>query len=175
MANDERPTIERQTWPMGQGEMADRLRAFDWAATLLGPIGSWPQSLKTAVELMLSNSFASALIWGREGILLYNDASRLLLGSRHPAALGNSVLTLFPEAQSRITPVLERVFDGETVRIDDQHMSFHQDHAAREARFTACLSPLHDERGEIVAVSAIAFEISDRIATEHQSNQPASH
>src|SRR4051794_16424454 len=101
MGNDERPTIERQAWPMGQGEMADRLRAFDWATTPLGPIGTWPQSLKTAVELMLSSSFASALIWGREGILLYNDASRLLLGSQHPAALGSTVPALFPEAQSR--------------------------------------------------------------------------
>src|SRR3954451_6647468 len=106
MGNKERQTIERQSWPMGSGEMAERLRSFDWAVTPLGPIGSWPQSLKTAVELMLSSHFASALMWGREGILLYNDACRLLLGSRHPSALGSSVLALFPGAQSRITPVL---------------------------------------------------------------------
>ena len=42
----------------GGGEMGARMRAFDWAATPLGPPSEWPQSLKTVVRLMLDSRFA---------------------------------------------------------------------------------------------------------------------
>jgi hypothetical protein len=45
-----------QTWPAGESEMAARIRAFDWAATPLGPIERWPWSLKTVVDLMLATA-----------------------------------------------------------------------------------------------------------------------
>ncbi len=43
--------------PLPQSEMLRRVRAFDWSRTPLGPIGDWPQSLKTAVQLCLSSRF----------------------------------------------------------------------------------------------------------------------
>ena len=45
------PTSE---WPWGTGEMAVRIRTLDWAKTPLGPIASWPQSLRTATDMMLA-------------------------------------------------------------------------------------------------------------------------
>ena len=30
-------------WPPGEGEMARRIREFDWASTPLGPMHTWPQ------------------------------------------------------------------------------------------------------------------------------------
>ena len=41
--------------------MAARIRAFDWTATPLGPVAGWPQSLKTAVDLMLASGHAMML------------------------------------------------------------------------------------------------------------------
>ncbi len=46
-------------WPAGDGEMARRIRAFDWSVTPLGPPAGWPQSLKTVVDLMLDSAFPS--------------------------------------------------------------------------------------------------------------------
>ena len=46
-------------WPAGDGEMARRVRAFDWSVTPLGPPAGWPQSLKTVVDLMLDSAFPS--------------------------------------------------------------------------------------------------------------------
>jgi PAS domain S-box-containing protein len=37
----------------GGGEMARRLRAVDWAATPLGPVERWPQSLRDAMGLLI--------------------------------------------------------------------------------------------------------------------------
>jgi PAS domain S-box-containing protein len=42
-------------WPPGTDERAQRVRAFDWAATPLGPIERWPRSLRTAVEALLAS------------------------------------------------------------------------------------------------------------------------
>lgn len=39
-----------RAWPAGDGEMATRIRAHDWAATPLGPVETWPEQLKHAVE-----------------------------------------------------------------------------------------------------------------------------
>jgi len=42
----------------GGGDMGAMMRAFDWAATPFGPVEPWPQSLRTAVSIMLESRFA---------------------------------------------------------------------------------------------------------------------
>ncbi len=39
--------------------MGARMRAFDWSETPLGAPEIWPQSLKTAVHIMLTSRFAN--------------------------------------------------------------------------------------------------------------------
>lgn len=72
----------------GGGEMGQRIRSFDWAASPLGPFESWQSSLKTTVRLMLNSRYPMFLWWGPEYINLYNDAYIPVLGARHPRALG---------------------------------------------------------------------------------------
>jgi len=72
----------------GPGEMRARCRAFDWAATPLGPADAWPPHLRTAADLVLAGGFATVLHYGPEAIQLYNDACAPSLGPRHPEALG---------------------------------------------------------------------------------------
>ena len=56
------------------GEMPRRIREHDWASTPLGPIDQWPQALRFALNVALGSSFPSAIYWGPEFYLLYNDA-----------------------------------------------------------------------------------------------------
>ena len=71
------------------GEMADRVAAHDWASTPLGAIDQWPQSLRTAVSLLLNTRYPMFLFWGPDATCIYNDAYRPSLGQgMHPAALG---------------------------------------------------------------------------------------
>jgi hypothetical protein len=56
--------------------MGARIRASDWSQTPIGPIDSWPQSLKTAVSICLGSRYPIVIWWGRETFTqLYNDAS----------------------------------------------------------------------------------------------------
>ena len=96
--------MDTAAWPYGRGEMAERIRTFDWASTPLGPILSWPQSLKTAVEVMLESGFPASMLWGQEAILLYNDANARILGSLHPAALGRPVFEGLPARRHQPFP-----------------------------------------------------------------------
>jgi len=46
----DRPPRAPEHWLLGGGEMAKVIRAKDWSGTPLGPIESWPQSLRTSVR-----------------------------------------------------------------------------------------------------------------------------
>jgi hypothetical protein len=48
----------------GGGEMGERIRAFDWSKTPLGPDESWSPALRTVVRLMLANCLPMMLWWG---------------------------------------------------------------------------------------------------------------
>ena len=62
--------------------MAERIRAFDWSATPLGPVQAWPERLKGAVDNMLASGFAGYVWWGPELIQLYNDAALAIVRAR---------------------------------------------------------------------------------------------
>lgn len=73
---------------LARGEMADRVRAFDWSSTPLGAIETWSPSLRCAVDMVLATQLPMALRWGPELVLIYNDAYAPALGERHPGYLG---------------------------------------------------------------------------------------
>ena len=84
------PTAEQPPFSFlsGGGEMGRRIRAFDWSHTPLGPADHWPQSLQTAVRIILASRYPMFVWWGASLINIYNDAYIPILGKRHPEALG---------------------------------------------------------------------------------------
>src|SRR5688500_20164150 len=96
----------------GGGNMGAMMRAFDWSTTPFGPVEQWPQSLRTAVSIMLESRFAMVVAWGPEFRFLYNDRYRPILGTKHPASLGSPCAKNFPE----ILPVIPAVFNRATRR-----------------------------------------------------------
>ena len=68
--------------------MGARMREFDWARTSLGPVESWPQSLRSTLSMLLPSKAQIILFWGPEFIVFYNDAYRPVFGGKHPSMLG---------------------------------------------------------------------------------------
>ncbi len=91
--------------------MGTLMRAFDWAASPLGPVAQWPSSLRTAVRLCLDSQFPIILFWGTDLVMLYNDSYCSILGDKHPAALGQPAARLGAEVWSIIGPMLRGVLD----------------------------------------------------------------
>ena len=109
---------------MGEGQTreARRLAAHsDWSATPLGPRSQWPPQLEAAWEIALECPLPVALLCGADFTMLYNDAFRDLLGSKHPRPSAS------PPARSwrrcgttpRSGPLLERTFTDAESFLDE--------------------------------------------------------
>jgi hypothetical protein len=108
-------------WPHGSGEMAQRIHAYDWASTPLGPIETWPLNLRTSVDLTLGNPIAALLLWGSTYVQLYDGHWRDLISEKHPAALGRPMHESFPEIVETMEPIYTRVQQGETIIQQDTY------------------------------------------------------
>jgi PAS domain S-box-containing protein len=97
----------------GGGEMGALMRAYDWSASPLGKPESWPQSLRTAVRILLNTNHPMFIWWGEELIQFYNDAYRQTMGpERHPSALGQRGRECWAEIWHIIGPQIEQVMSG---------------------------------------------------------------
>jgi PAS domain S-box-containing protein len=142
--------------------MAGRICTYNWAATPLGPIPSWPQCLKTAVELMLASGFPTSIQWGPEAILLYNDAKARMLGYHHPAALGQP-----GPGES----VFGRVMAGESVVFGDQRYVIQEEGNEREIWVDRLASPIRDETGAIGGLWTVLINVTARVQAKRQHRQ----
>jgi PAS domain S-box-containing protein len=97
----------------GGGEMGALTRAYNWSASPLGAAEIWPQSLRTAVRLLLNTNHPMFIWWGPHLIQFYNDAYRRTLGpERHPSALGQRGRECWPEIWDIIGCQIEQVMSG---------------------------------------------------------------
>jgi CheY-like chemotaxis protein len=103
------PVSPAAGWLAGGGALGQLIREHDWSKTPLGSIENWPQSLKTSVSICLASRFPIVLYWGPELVVLYNDAYRAILGSKHPWALGQRCRDCWAEIWDTIGPMLEGV------------------------------------------------------------------
>jgi PAS domain S-box-containing protein len=101
-------TIENRI--IGNTEMTNRIRAHDWAATPLGSVELWSETLISTVNLMLHSPFPTILSWGPEMVFLYNDAAIPTLMGKHPNALGDLYFNVFREAWDLVSADLEACF-----------------------------------------------------------------
>jgi PAS domain S-box-containing protein len=163
--------MDPTAWPFGQGEMAERISTHDWAATPLGPIPSWPQCLKTSVELMVASGFPASIQWGSEAILLYNDAKARILGRRHPAALGRPAIEALPETWPGREPVIRRAMSGESVISGEQRYVIQEKGGEREIWADCRARPIRNETGAIGGVWTILIDVTARVQAEQRRKE----
>ncbi|NEE61796.1 hypothetical protein G3M55_97015, partial [Streptomyces sp. SID8455] len=91
-------------------EVGKDLAAVDWATHPLGPPADWPQSLRTAVSILLSSRFSMWMAWGPELTFFCNSAYRRdTLGSKYPWALGRPASEVWAEIWDDIGPRIDTV------------------------------------------------------------------
>jgi PAS domain S-box-containing protein len=153
----------------GGGEMGALMRSFDWSRTRLGPVAYWPQSLRTAVSIMLDSAFAMVVAWGPEFVLLYNDRYRPVLGAtKHPGALGKPAKDIFPEVWGFIGPLFEKTRHGEAVALDDVLIPLDRNGYLEDCYFTLSYSAIRDESGGVGGMLAVIAETTERVQGERR-------
>ncbi|PZP47883.1 MAG: hypothetical protein DI601_02425 [Azospirillum brasilense] len=148
--------------PVGASEMARRIRAHDWAATPLGPLVGWPEALRTVVDLVVATGFPSVVLWGEDLIQVYNDGYRDLMGTKHPAGLGQPTSSCWPEVWDINRPIYERVWAGETLSFEDRLYPITRNGGPEDAWFTLSYAPLRGADGAVAGVLVTVIETTAR-------------
>jgi signal transduction histidine kinase/DNA-binding response OmpR family regulator len=153
----------------GGGDMGALMRSFNWSATRLGPVARWPQSLRTAVSIMLDSAFAMVVAWGPEFVFLYNDRYRPVLGAtKHPRALGKPAQEIFPEVWDFIGPLFEQTRNGQAVALDDVLIPLERNGYLEDCYFTLSYSAIRDESGGVGGMLAVVAETTERVQGERR-------
>lgn len=155
-------------WPHGTGGMACRIRDHDWAATPLGPIETWPPTLRFAVGMILDSPFPMALLWGPELVTLHNDAYRPLLGAKSEA-LGLSFLEVWVEAGDIIGPQIRKAQEGEGSRVENARFELWREGRPEEAFFDYAFSPIRDDARQVAGVLNSGVETTERMIAERRA------
>jgi PAS domain S-box-containing protein len=146
------------------GDMAARIRNFDWSATPLGSMAEWPQSLATTVGMMLAAPNPMVLLWGPEGVLLYNDGYARFAGARHPHLLGMGAREGWPEIADFNDGNIRRGLAGEAWSLEGQELVLDRHGAGPQSAWLDLhYAPVPDEKGEPAGVMVFVTEITDRI------------
>ena len=129
--------------------MGALMRAHDWSATALGPPDGWPQSLRTAVRLVLNTNHPMFIWWGPKLIQFYNDAYRQTMGpERHPSALGQGGRQCWAEIWHIIGPEIEQVMNGGGATWHENQLVPVTRHGRLEQVYwTYGYSPIDDDNG----------------------------
>lgn len=151
---------------IADSQMLARINEHDWSETFLGPIARWPESLKSAVRLILASSIPMSLMLGRDGLLLYNDAYIDVAGERHPSCLGASVFACWPELEEFNRAVFDRVMAGESPSFENQELTLLRGGREKTVWMDLDFSPLLGVDGRAMGVFAIVFETTRRVQTE---------
>ncbi len=133
----------------GGGEMGGKMRAYDWAASPLGPAQLWPQSLKTAIRILLSSRYAMWMAWGPDLTFFCNDAYLPTLGAKQET-LGFPATQVWREIWPQIGPRIDNVMAGGSATWDEELLLFLERHGYPEETYhTFSYSAVPDDAGSV--------------------------
>jgi PAS domain S-box-containing protein len=156
-------------WLVGGGELGALIRAKDWAATPLGPIEDWPQSLRSCISHLLPSKAQIVLFWGPDFVTLYNDAYRPVFGGKHPRALSLPGRESWSEVWDMLEPLLAGVVNtGDAFWARDLLFVLERNGYVEETYFDVSYDPVRDETGRVGGVFCIVSETTGRVVGERR-------
>ncbi|HEX7334068.1 MAG TPA: ATP-binding protein [Pyrinomonadaceae bacterium] len=157
-------------WIAGGGEMGKLIRGTDWSRTPLGSIEFWPQSLRSAVSILLPSKAQIVMFWGPDLITLYNDAYRPVLGKKHPHALGLPGREVWSEVwETGLRDLFEGVLQtGEAYWARDRPFYLERYGFPEETFFDISYDPIRDETDSVAGLFCIVSETTARVVSERR-------
>lgn len=160
---------DQPTFLTGGGRMGALMRAHDWSTSSLGHPDQWPQSLRTAVRIMLNTGHPMYVFWGPDLSCLYNDAYSESIGpERHPVSLGQPARQVWDEIWTIIGPQVDQVMSGRGATWNVNHLVPITRHGRREnVYWTYSYSPIDDDTSPsgVGGVLVVCTETTDQVLT----------
>src|SRR6185503_12935731 len=165
------PTSADLSFLKGGGEMGERMRAFDWSSSPVGPAAEWPASLKTAVSICIGSRYPIVIWWGHPAYtMFYNDGYIPVLGvTKHPQWLGRSGRDAWKEIWSTVGPMLDSVFQtGKATWSEDLLLVMDRNLPREETYFTFSYSPIRGDADKIDGIFCACYETTERVVNERR-------
>jgi PAS domain S-box-containing protein len=162
---------------VGGGEMGALMRKsfgvtarlLDGPLSTLGPVEDWPQSLKTAISIILNSRYPMFIWWGREMINFYNDAYIPILGQRHPTALGQSAFEVWSDVWDVVGPQAEAVInEGVSSWNEERLLIMERNGFPEETYFTFSYSPIMNDDQQPGGVFCAVTEETKRVLSDRR-------
>lgn len=151
---------------LNDGIMGARIQAFDWCATPLGPIETWPNTLRVTLSIILRSKMPTYLLWGPDLVTFYNDACLPLRGIRSEA-LGRPLRKAWADIWDVVAPLVATARRGEAIYIQDVSVDIVQRKGYQETTWwNASCSPVVSETGDVDGILIIVHETTERILGE---------
>lgn len=151
------------------GEVGALMRNQDWNDSSLGPPCGWPQSLRTAVSLMINAKTPMFLAWGEQLAFLYNDAYLEILGVKHPAALGRRFADIWAEVWNVVRPMVDQALDGKAVYHKNMAFTILRRGYEEQAWFTFSYSPIRGEGDTVAGMFCSLVETTAEVREEQRA------
>src|SRR4051812_606862 len=154
----------------GGGVVGQDLLAVDWDATPLGRPETWPRSLASIVQVLLTSRFSMWMAWGPQLTFFCNDAYRRdTLGKKYPWALARPAREVWAEIWPDIGPRIETVLRTGEATWDEALLLFLERSGYLEETYhTFSYSPLAGDEGRVQGMLCVVSEDTERVIGERR-------
>ena len=150
------------------GECGRLIASRTWGDTPLGPIETWPPCLRTMTLMLVCSPVPMVMLWGEDGVMLYNDAYSVFAGGRHPELLSSKVREGWPEVAGFNDNVMRVGLAGGTLSYKDQELTLYRYGGPEQVWMDLDYSPVLDEGGRPAGVLCVLAETTERVASERR-------
>lgn len=148
----------------GDSKMSGLIRSYDWSSSSVGPIASWPEYLRGAVNLMLGCGFPTSIWWGGDGVQFYNDGYLPLMAEKHPEGLGQLAKECWKEAWDLVSPQIGSVMEfGRPLFFENRLVPVERNGVLQDVYWTYSYSPIFGDSGRPEGVLVTCQDVSDAI------------
>ena len=114
----------------------------------------------------MASAVPMVMLWGPDGVMIYNDAYSGFAGQRHPRLLGSKVLEGWSEVAEFNARVMQVGLAGGTLSFKDQELTLYRSDRAEQVWMDLNYSPVLDESGRPAGVLAIVMETTGRVRAD---------
>src|SRR5688500_2104294 len=145
------------------GEAGRLMAAMDWSTTPVGPVESWPASLRYAVRTVLVSRFPMVLTWGPEFTQFYNDGYAPMIGAQHPA-IGDDIRETLSAAWDALGPPIAHAMTTlESSWFPALQLLLERHGYREETYFTVTHAPAFGDDGTVAGMHAVCYEVTGQI------------
>ncbi len=114
-------------------------------------------------SFLLASPMPIVLLWGLDGVMIYNDGYAEICGARHPAVFGANVREAWPEAVAFNDNVVKVGLAGGTLTYKNQEFTLYRNGQPEQVWLDLDYSPVIGESGSPAGVMAIVTETTAQI------------